>query len=241
MNYFPLILGLGASLGLWRVAQSVPRWQTGRWVRAGLALLLASLLGARLSYVLAHGGYYRTHPLEAPQIWLGGLDWPGALLGGLLALIVISRWWGMALARLADGLLPLLAPVVVAAWLGCWLAGVSYGPPVPAGAWWGVPSPQEGGLVTSRLPLQALAALASLGLYAWLEIKFPHHNRDGQPASLAALGLGLILLGASLLSAEPAPRWHGLRSDTWTALVFSLLAALSYGLCRLQSHPKPVS
>jgi len=41
---------------------------------------------------------------------------------------------------------------------------------------------------------------------------------------LGLLGLSLILLGTSLLRADPAITWNGLRLEAWAALAFILLA-----------------
>ena len=72
MSTFALLLGLGATLGLWQVARQSPPRQVGRWVDVGLAVLAGMLLGARAAYVVLHPAYYATHPGEWWHLWQGG-------------------------------------------------------------------------------------------------------------------------------------------------------------------------
>jgi prolipoprotein diacylglyceryltransferase len=226
VNAFTLWVGLGAALGLWRVARSAPQRQAGFWVNTGLLALLACLAGARLFYTWVNRDYFAGRLLEIPQVWLGGLSWPGAVAGAWLALLYLGysyrtpRGGRAPLGWLGDRLYPLLPPLAVTTWLGCWMSGVAYGPPAPAGAWWGAPSLDESGTYTLHWPLQPLAALSLLGFFWLLETRVRPLRPPGQQAGLAAFGLLLHLLAASLLRADPAPTWGGLRVDTWMALAF---------------------
>lgn len=64
---------------------------------------LAIVLGGRLGYVLVYKpGYYIYHPLEALQIWHGGMSFHGGLVGVILAMALFARQRGFAFWRLAD-------------------------------------------------------------------------------------------------------------------------------------------
>lgn len=54
-------------------------------------LVLAGLLGARAYYVLFDWPYFSAHPSEIYKIWHGGLSIYGALIGGLIFVLVYSR------------------------------------------------------------------------------------------------------------------------------------------------------
>jgi prolipoprotein diacylglyceryltransferase len=119
-------------------------------MNVGLFVLAMSLVGARIFYILENNAYYAANLIESPQIWLGGLSWPGALIGAWLAMLFVSRtqripgeWGNISMARLGDRLYPLLPSLGVSVWLGCWQAGIAYGQPLPAGAWWGNPGMDE--------------------------------------------------------------------------------------------------
>jgi prolipoprotein diacylglyceryltransferase len=219
---FSFLTGLGASLGLWQITRNAQPQHVRRLVDYSLLLLLAAWLGAHAFFVALHGGYYSTHVLEAFYFWQGGLSWPGAAAGVLLALGAIALLKRRSLAWLADSLAPILGPLAVGAWLGCWQSGVAYGAALPAGTWWGVPAPDEAGVVSLRVPLQLGCALALL-VYLWLVERgmaalVGRHHHPGLKSSLFGLGLGLDLLASSLLRVDPIPRWGSLGVDTWCAL-----------------------
>ncbi len=230
---FSLLLFLGAGVGLARVAWHAPDQQALPQLETGLWALLGALLGSRMAYVAVNWSYFRHNAWEIPQVYLGGLAWPGALAGGMFALALVAGARRASPGLLADSLLPLLATVSVSAWLGCWLDGCAYGPAILD--WWSVPGIDEWGNLQGRLPVQLAGALLTVGLFWWLErpprevgesfltknrLRRQHHLKPGVQSSLGLLGLGLLLLGAGLLRADPMPVWRGLRLDVWAALFF---------------------
>jgi hypothetical protein len=248
---FSLLLFLGAGIGLAWMAWQAPAEQMLHQVEAGMWVLFGALLGSRVAYVAAHWAYFSHNTWEIPQLYLGGLAWPGALAGGMFAVALVAGAKRISPGVLADSLLPLVAAVSVSVWLSCWLDGCAYGPPILD--WWGVPGIDEWGNLSSRLPVQLAGALLTLGLFWRLEYspKEPElsprgpkkHRRQrrapaGVRASLGLFGLGLILLGAGLLRADPGLFWNGLRLDVWAALFFAGMAfilLLLFILPRLRS------
>jgi prolipoprotein diacylglyceryltransferase len=236
VSAFSFLAGLGATLGLWQVTRTAQPQHTRRLADYGLIVLLAALVGARTFYVAIHASYYAAHLPEALAFWQGGFAWPGAAAGGILAAALVALVKRRSFAWLADGLTPLLGPLAVGLWLGCWQAGVDYGAAMPPSSWWAVPSADETGTLSLRFPLQLVCALGLL-LYLWLidrltatrigrKSRLERVALPGLKASLSGLGLGLDLLAASLLRADPTPSWGALRVDTWCALavvVFSLV------------------
>jgi prolipoprotein diacylglyceryltransferase len=237
---FSLLVGIGAGIGLWRVVRGVPvvrntpERQAAFLLNTGLIVLFSGLAGARLAYVGINWGYFATHLLEAPQFWLGGLSWPGAFAGAALALLAITitartpRGDAIPTGWFGDRLYPMLPPLAIAIWLGCWQTGHGYGSLLPEGAWWGIPSLDETGNVALRWPLQPLAAFTLLAFFGLLETLLPARRPVGQLSGLAVTGLLLHLLVFSFLSAEPAPTWQGLRIETWAAIFFLALIVLAW-------------
>lgn len=248
MYDFSLWVGIGATLGMWRIARSVPERQTNAWVNAALVVLSATLAGARLFYVLINHAYFAAHLIEIPQFWTGGLAWPGALAGAWLAILFLvfvsrstssrrARFGKSPLSLFGDRLYPLLPPIAITTWLACWKAGIAYGPLLPPGTWYGVPSLDESGSYHLRFPLQLLAALSLLIYFGVLELRVRPLQPPGKLSTLAWFGLLLNLLLASLLRADPAPYWNGIRLDTWMAIaflaVFSMIVLLNFLINRL--------
>lgn len=235
---FTLWTGVGATLGLWRLARSMPR-QSGLWVNIGLFILLLALIGARISYIFTNQAYFSHHLIEMPMVWLGGLTWPGALAGAFLGMVYLTIVYRsphtgrVTTGWIGDCLYPLLPPVVITAWLGCWQSGVAYGPLAPGGAWWAVPSLDESGAILMRWPVQLAAAASLLIFFAVLEWRVPPLAPSGRLSGIAVFGLLVHFLTFSFLCQDPSPVWNGMRVDTWAAILllvvyFSYL--LFYGL-----------
>lgn len=239
MALFSLLIGLGAALGVWQVARCAPPRETGRWVDAALISLLLALLGARAVYVALEGSYYAAHPLEIFQVGLGGLAWPGAALGWLVSVLLVALLWRIPLGAAADGLAHLLAPLAIGTWLGCWQSGCAYAAALPPGAWWGIPAPDESGLLASRFPLQPLAALLILA-HEWAMSSFLNLPKDGGlRAALTLAALGLVISIASLLWAQPTRRVGVVPLDCWFALGMGVVGVL-YGLWVELFKPKTI-
>ncbi len=226
---YSLMLGLGAAVGLAWAAWRAPEGRALPLVDAGLWALAGALIGGRAAYAALNWSYYQAQPVEIFQIWLGGVSWFGGLLGGLLALALLALFGDWRFGELADALLPLLAALAVSAWLGCWLDGCAYGP--PAGNWLGLPSRDEWGVVSLRLPAQLLGALLSLAVF-WAVERAEARGRlpgNGLAAALAVSGAAAVILLLSFLRADPAQAWRGLRLDAWGALIVLVPAGLLAG------------
>jgi phosphatidylglycerol---prolipoprotein diacylglyceryl transferase len=221
-----ILFGMGAMLGLSWIAWQAPPERRLREVDAGLLALLGGLVGGRLAFVAADWAYFQSHWGEIALIHLGGMSWAGALVGGLVATVLLELLSHQPLGATLSELWPLWATVTVSAWLGCWLDGCAYGP--PAAAWWGVLARDEWGAYALRWPTQLLGALLALvlfGLLNWVR------SRGLDPwllAGLGVIGLSLEMLALSFLRADPSLQWRGLRLDTWAALALTIGAFLAF-------------
>lgn len=74
-----------------------------------LWLVAGALPLARLYYVAFNWGVYRERPWEILAIWRGGIAIHGAILGGVLAVLLFARIHKLAFWPLADVLVPSLA------------------------------------------------------------------------------------------------------------------------------------
>lgn len=157
-------------------------------------VLIASLMGARLLFVLLNFGYYQSHLIEAFKIWEGGLVFYGGFIGGLLVALWFLKMNQLNVWRAADVLAPSLALGAAIGRIGCFLNGCCYGKISYA---WGIPFPAEGtppvyaqqladGLLPYGarcslpvLPTQLYEALAYFMLFLFLLWFDSHKRREG--------------------------------------------------------------
>ena len=71
--------------------------------------VLGVVIGGRLGEVLFYNpAYYFAHPLEIPQVWLGGMSFHGGFLGVMVAM----AWWGNKHGRSLMEVMDFIAPLV---------------------------------------------------------------------------------------------------------------------------------
>ena len=73
-----------------------------------LFTFLGGILGARIYYVLFKWEFYKNSPLEMFAIWHGGLAIHGGVIGGVLALFLLSRLYKFKMFTLGDMIVPFL-------------------------------------------------------------------------------------------------------------------------------------
>ncbi len=222
MTSFSLFLALASILGLiWAVIET-PKDEQSISLNVGTWALIGAVVGGRISYVSVHWEYFQEHILEIPKVWLGGVSWPGALAGGILATIIFAWLYDISVGKFADRLIPLLASLSVAVWLGCWTTGCAYGPKLD----WGLPARDEWGIWQNRLPLQLIGAISTIAVF-WGIDRFRQQKEALFPGLAMSLGLGslsLILFGVSILRVDPYPVNNQLRLETWATLFFLMIA-----------------
>jgi phosphatidylglycerol:prolipoprotein diacylglycerol transferase len=113
-----VLIMIGFALGGVLSTREVKRrgYDPGIVLDLAVPLLIWGTVGARLWHVFTPSlssaqlglttGYYLTHPLDLFAIWIGGLGFPGALLGGLFALFLFSRKYELDFPEWADILTP---------------------------------------------------------------------------------------------------------------------------------------
>lgn len=238
MSYSVFLIA-GTLIGLVEVylkAADSPREKLSR-VDDAILLLLAALVGARADYVLLRWGYFSLHVDEIFKIWLGGLGWPGAVTGGLLAILLLG-WLRRGVSRrlLADGLIPFLPPLAVACWLGCWMENLGYGIQVSPDAWYGINITGVDGFVVNRFPLQIFAAFMIVLSSLFAQFYSGKSTVPGRKVSTVFLGFAVVMLASTFLRGDASPLWLSFRYETWFAAGFVLVGLAGYIGTRLWNN-----
>jgi len=77
-------------------------------------IVMGVIAGGRLGYVLFYKpAYYLSHPLEIPQIWIGGMSFHGGFIGVIVAVYLFSLRHKVPLSKLADGIALAATPAIL--------------------------------------------------------------------------------------------------------------------------------
>jgi phosphatidylglycerol:prolipoprotein diacylglycerol transferase len=157
-----------------------------------LALIacIASLIGARLGFVLLEFPYYRLYPIEILRLSEGGLSFHGGLILGVAAGIWFCRRKQISPWQMADLVAPAVALGTAIARIGCLLNGCCYGyiTELPIGL------PVALGDPSLRHPTQIYSSVLNLLLFIYLYQRRHHGRFDGY------LGLVYLILYSVLRS-----------------------------------------
>lgn len=224
---FSLALTVGIALSAGLLLRRQPAGRRGAALDVALAAWGGAVIGARAAHVLLNWAYFADNLNEALRLDAGGLDWHGALLGGLLGLALAARWRRLDLRALLDALAPALPLLAFAGWLGCWAAVCGYGAEVDTLARYPALAAAETrdvyGIVAPRYNTQVFGmalALAVLGVWALLKWRGWLPRRRFW-LLLVLLSLGMFGIGG--FRGDYAPLLAGLRAD-------QLLDVGSFGL-----------
>lgn len=236
-----LILAITMSLGASLYAR--------RGMRAALAdvylgILVGAIIGARAGHILLNAAYFADHWAETLRVNAGGLDWHGAVIGGLIGLLLAARRcrvdYRLILADLALAL-PLLAGFT---WWGCLYANCGYGAEVDTLARYPAllvaELPDVYGLPAPRYNTQLMGMVIAALLLLWVLImrRRAGPNKAHFWPALALLSLAMFAIG--FLRADYATIIIGLRADQWLDLLI-LALALWQGIGSARSKGNSVS
>jgi phosphatidylglycerol:prolipoprotein diacylglycerol transferase len=96
-------------------------------------ILVSSIVGARLHFVLAHPGPF-AGPLDFFRIWEGGLTLYGGLIAAIVASFLYLRRHRIPFLLIADTMAPAIALGEAVTRIGCYLNGCCFGAPCHGGA-----------------------------------------------------------------------------------------------------------
>jgi phosphatidylglycerol:prolipoprotein diacylglycerol transferase len=155
IRYYGIILMSAALLIAW-VAEILARrrnfdpeivWDMFLWIVVGC------VVGARIWHILTppdsmveagmNTAYYLTHPFDAINLTRGGLGFPGAVIGGALAMYIYCRRNKLSFLVWGDIAVPGIALGHAFGRLGNWVNHEVYGAPAPATLPWAIYIPPE--------------------------------------------------------------------------------------------------
>ena len=119
LRWYGLLIALAVLIGLnlssWLARQR--NLETGLISDLLPMLVLASIIGARLYYVAFEWRSYQNSWWDVFAIWQGGIAIHGALLGGMVSVVLFCRWRKVSFWTLLDVLMP---SVILGQAIGRW-------------------------------------------------------------------------------------------------------------------------
>jgi phosphatidylglycerol---prolipoprotein diacylglyceryl transferase len=111
LSYYGLFIALGIVVATWLTGRELSRkGYDGGYALAIEALFFVvplGLIGARFSYVVANYDLYANNPIPAVlEVWGGGLEIFGGLVGGFIGLLIFARLRGIGPLAFADAAAP---------------------------------------------------------------------------------------------------------------------------------------
>lgn len=172
-----------------------------------LISLFGGVLGARLVSVALDWQSFVDYPQDILHVWYGGLDWHGAVLGGLTAAWCWARWRQLDFSSWLDGVALALPFLFMAIWLVGREIGFGQGivsedlPDMVVGF-----LPDSAGHIARRVEVQLAGILMGLGqlwLALYLSVRQLAINKRFWIV-LAVLTASMLLLGSLM---EQGFRW----------------------------------
>lgn len=213
-----------------------------------LVTLVASILGARMLYVIEHLQEFRREWGSALALWQGGLTLYGGVVAGTFAGLVAARRFGLPVWVAADALTPAFALGTMFGRLGCFLNGCCYGHPTTLA--WGVKFPHDSFAYlefgdTPVHPSQLYNAALGLGLFAilWAVRKRPRTPGTLFWGFLAAFAVGRAAIDLTRAYEADAVfmrigAW-GVTESQLTSFALTLFSLLMILRLRREAAPAP--
>ncbi len=218
------LIGIGIMLGLAVMIQRTRGvYRAGKIIDVGLAGVIGGVIVARAVHVWVHWTYFQAHTDEITRLRAGGLDWHGAVIGALLAMVLMARMRGVMFRRLLMPMALVLPLVGLMAWWGCYEAQCSYGAEVenlsyhPAWQVW--EAPDIFNISAPRYRTQQIGMALSIGLLilAGSVTLYTRRRKRHYPAlfgfMVIVFSAGMFMIGD--LRGDAVPIIAGLRADQW--------------------------
>lgn len=108
--WYGILIATGVLIGIYLAMGYARRLKFDPEVILDFALLAIpfAIVGARLYYVAFQWDIYKDNPIDIFKIWEGGLAIYGAVIGGIVAAMIFSRWRKMNFWDLVDIVSPSL-------------------------------------------------------------------------------------------------------------------------------------
>jgi phosphatidylglycerol---prolipoprotein diacylglyceryl transferase len=242
---YGVMLVIAFWLGIEMSARSARRLglDPARILDMGLVVLVSSLVGSRLLYVVSHISEYQHDKISVLKVWEGGLTFYGGLIAGVACGLAYLRWKRLPVLDVTDVVAPYLALGIAIARVGCFLNGCCFGKATHLP--WGCvfpPDSQAGWIQRSMLggqavqPTQIYESLACVAMFIYLRYLSGRQGRARGTVFFTFLLLyGVWRFGIDFVRYYEPGMLIGATGITWNQVVSVVMMAS--GLIMLLRRP----
>ena len=214
-----------------------------RWLDAATGAVVGGVIGARTLDVILESTYFGAHPDQTLNLSAGGLDWHGAILGGLIGCAIVALVRRVPFPELADALALIVSLGTIAVWSGCSAAACAYGAEVSTLAdfpsWLVIESPDVYGAVAPRLNLPQIGMFIGLIVFLLILALSVARRAHGLRLWIALGAMSLALAPLEFFRGDYVVSWLDHRADQvldlGVLLLVTLLAAATL-VIRINQH-----
>lgn len=140
IGWYGIFMALAVGVGVWLTAREAKRRGIlpEEIYNGALFVILAGVVGARLFHVIDNWALYAANPWAI--FGTAGLAIYGALIGGLIGVVIYTAYRRLPVWRVLDATAPAIALGQAIARIGCFINGDNYGvptnPPLPWSVTW---------------------------------------------------------------------------------------------------------
>lgn len=241
IHWYGVFLATAFLVGLWTASRRALHQgiKAETILDAGVWLIVGSILGARLLYVISYWQEsFAAKPFyEVFMIQKGGLVYYGGLAGATLAFILYARIQKLSLWKLSDILAPSVSLGYAIGRPGCLMNGCCYGHPTSLP--WAIHYPADHETRGIGVhPSQLYDSLLAVGLYLGLAWVYRKKRFDGQVFALYLIGYACTRGFVEFFRGDYPVHYLG----GWaTPAHLVSLACLTAGLILYWRLPRPLS
>lgn len=166
----------------------------------GLVVIMSTVVGARLLYVIVWWKYFGEHPLDIFKVWEGGLVFYGGLIGSVIGGALWIRHKKIPFLEIADICMPFVSLAHAIGRIGCYYNACCYG---RENEHYGVIFPAIGDNI-KHMPTQLYESVLNFLNFVVLILIFKNKNRKtGDVLFMYSLNYGVIRFIIELFRGDP--------------------------------------
>ena len=189
---FTVVMGISILLSFGLTARLNRQKPIPNWADTAVFVLVFAWLGARVGFIWANWDFFQAEPNQLYKLWNGGHSYYGALVTGLLALLLWCVLKKRPFAQVAALFAPAFILVQAGGWLACYYEGCAYGAESFLGPF-SANLPDTFGVFAVRYQTQLIGFFLSLLLFV-LIYKLKYELNDWQLLGFTMIGLSMIHL-----------------------------------------------